>query len=119
MSIVQLIVVVYCAVVIINRTLRFVRREPNQSLPKLITIIGIWGMIGAITLYPQIAHWIRKELGLGENFNTEIFIAFVMLFALYFRMLTIIEHLETTITELVRKEALRGLPTHRIKRKRS
>ncbi len=119
MSILQIAVAAFCLIIIAGRFLRFVRREPNQSLPKLITTVVIWSMIGSISLYPPIAYTIRNTLGLGNNFNTEIFIGFIILFALYFRMLSIIEQLETTITELIRKEALRELPARSKKRKRS
>lgn len=118
MSAVQLLVAAFCLFIILGRVLRFFRREPSQSLPKVVTTVVIWGMIGAISVFPQLAYTIREALGLGNNFNTEIFIGFIILFALYFRMLSIIENLETTITELVRKEALRELPRSK-KRKRS
>lgn len=95
--------------IIIERSIRFVRREQTQSLVKYITVVGVWGSIGAISLFPQIAHFIRTTFGFGDNFNTIIFIVFVVLFVLYFRLLSIIEKIESTITEIVRKEALKKI----------
>ena len=105
----QCILAAIAAGIIILRTIRFVRREQTQSLVKYITVVGIWGSIGAISLFPQIAHFIRITFGFGENFNTIIFIAFVILFALYFRLLSVVEKIESTITEIIRKEALKGI----------
>lgn len=92
--------------IILDRTIRFLKREQNQSFLKYITVVCIWGSIGAISLFPQIAHYIRITFGFGDNFNTIIFIAFVILFVLYFRLLSIVERIESNITKIIRKEAL-------------
>jgi hypothetical protein len=105
----QIALAVFCLGVITERTLRFFRREYTQSLIKYISIIVIWGTIALFSLFPPVTHWISIRLGLGENLNALIFIGFIVLFLLFFRMLAIVEHIETTITELIRKEALRDL----------
>lgn len=92
--------------VIIQRTLRFFRRDEAQSILKYLTIVLVWGMIGAVSLFPSIAHFIRKTFGFGDNFNTMIFLAFVVLFVLFFRILAVIEKIESQLTEIIRKEAL-------------
>jgi len=92
--------------IIVERTIRFFKREQNQSVLKYISVIAIWGSIGAVSLFPQIAHYIRITFGFGDNFNTIIFIAFVILFVLYFRLLSIVERIESNITEIIRREAL-------------
>jgi len=92
--------------IILDRTIRFFKREQNQSVLKYISVIAIWGSIGAVSLFPQIAHHIRIFFGFGDNFNTIIFIAFVILFVLYFRLLSIVERIESNITKIIRKEAL-------------
>jgi hypothetical protein len=94
---------------ILGRTLRFFRRETSQSIPKYLTVVFVWGMIGVVSLFPSVAHWIRVTFGFGENFNTMIFIAFVVLFVLFFRILAIIEKIESQISEFIRNEALRNL----------
>ena len=105
----QIFLSVVAAGIILERTIRFFKREQNQSVLKYITVVCIWGSIGAISLFPQIAHFIRVTFGFGENFNTVIFIAFVILFALYFRLLSIVERIESNITELIRKESLKDI----------
>jgi len=96
-----------------QRLLRFVRRETSQSLFKMLAVVGIWGSIGAVALFPEIAHFIRAKMGFGENFNTIIFIAFVILFSLFFRLLSIVERIESQITKIIRKDALRDLKKKR------
>ena len=108
-TIYQWIVAAIALVIIIGRTVRFWKRERTQSLIKYITVVFVWGMIGAVALFPQIAHWIRRTFGFGENFNTLIFITFVLLFVLFFRILSIIERIESQITEFIRRESLQGL----------
>ncbi|HCM81758.1 MAG: hypothetical protein UV63_C0003G0019 [Microgenomates group bacterium GW2011_GWC1_43_11] len=108
-TIYQIVLAFVASFIIGQRLLRFIRRETSQSLFKMLTVIGIWGGIGAIALFPKIAHFIRIRMGFGENFNTIIFITFVILFVLFFRILSIIERIENTITELIRREALRDI----------
>jgi len=109
-TIYQIALALVASFIVGERLLRFMRRERSQSLVKMLSIVGIWGGIGAVALFPEIAHFIRIKMGFGDNFNTIIFIAFVILFSLFFRLLTIIERIEGTITEFVRKESLKDLP---------
>jgi len=108
-SIYQIGLALVASYIIGQRLLRFIRRERAQSLFKLLTVIVVWGGIGAVALFPEIAHFIREKFGFGENFNTMIFITFVILFVLFFRILSIIERIETNITELIRKESLKDI----------
>jgi len=108
-TIYQIILAVISVIIISQRTIRFLRREKAQSLFKYLTFTFIWGGIALIALFPDIAHWIRRTFGFGDNFNTLIFIAFVILFVLFFRLMSIIERIESQITDIVRKEALKGI----------
>jgi len=112
----QIVVSLIATSVIVQRTIRFFRHGQSQSLLKYLTIILVWGMIGAVSLFPTIAHFIRVTFGFGENFNTMIFIAFVVLFVLFFRILAAIEKIESQLTEMVRKEALN--PNRRNRRRK-
>lgn len=108
-TIYQIVLSIIAVVIIVQRTIRFVRREKTQSLFKYLTFVIIWGGIAVVSIFPRVAHWIRRAFGFGENFNTLIFIAFVILFVLFFRMMSIIERIESQITDIVRKEALKGM----------
>jgi len=108
-TIYQIVLAFVAGIIVFQRTIRFFRREHSQSLFKYLTFTIIWGSIAAVALFPGIAHWIRITFGFGDNFNTLIFIAFVILFVLFFRILSIIERIETQITEIVRKEALKDI----------
>jgi len=105
-TIYQILVAATACFVIAERAVRFFRHGQGQSIVKFLTVILVWGMIGAVALYPEIAHFIRRTFGFGENFNTMIFIAFVILFVLFFRILGIIEKIESDITDIVRRESL-------------
>ena len=71
--------------------------------------LGIWLPVMLTALFPGIVIHIVSFLGLGKNFNTLIFIIFVGIFVFLFKLLSYIERLESNITEIVRKEALKDL----------
>jgi len=115
-TIYQIVLAFIAAFVVIQRTIRFFLGGQSQSVLKYCTIVLIWGMIGAVALFPSIAHSIRITFGFGENFNTMIFIAFVVLFVLFFKILAIIEKIESQLTEIVREESLKKIKKNRTKR---
>lgn len=92
-----------------SRAVRFFRKETSQSFFKFLTTILIWTAISLLAAFPPLARFITKTLGMGENLNTLIFIGFIILFILIFKLISLIEKIERNITEIVRKEALRSV----------
>lgn len=108
-SIYRIILGIISTFFLVERGLRFAKKERNQSFFKLLTTFVIWGSIFIFSFFPDIAHIISRNLGLGENLNTLIFSGFVFVFLIIFKLLDNIEKLERNISEIVRKEALREL----------
>lgn len=106
-SIIRWVLIVLSLFVITDRLLKFARREAGQSLFKFISSLTIWSVILLISIYPDFAYFIAGKLGMGKNLNTLIFFGFVVVFMLIFKMLSIIEHLESQITEIVRATAIK------------
>ena len=109
LSIYQIILALISLLFLTNGFLKFIKRENNQTVFKFISIIIIWGGILLFTIFPNATRIISVKLGMGENLNTLIFIAFVFIFIIIFKLLNIIERLEKNISEIVRKEALKDL----------
>ena len=105
-SIYQIILGLIALIFIINGILRFAKGEKYQTLFKLFSTLLIWGVIFVFSIFPEFSHFISTKIGLGENLNTLIFIGFVMLFIIIFKLLNTVENLERDITEIVRNEAL-------------
>lgn len=108
-SIFQIILGAIALLFLINGFLKFVRSERGQTYFKLLATLFIWGNIFVFSIFPNLTHTFSRKLGLGENLNTLIFIGFVVIFAILFKLLNIIEKLERNISEIVRKQALNNL----------
>lgn len=83
-----------------ERLVRFIRKEQGQSIFKLIATILIWGGISYIIFF---------KLGSENNLNTFIFIGFIIVFVILFKLINILEKNERLLTEIIRKEALKDL----------
>ncbi|NCQ06133.1 MAG: DUF2304 family protein [Candidatus Moranbacteria bacterium] len=106
MSIYQIILATVAFLFLSNGILKFIKRERSQTFFKLFLTLTIWGSILFFSLFPKTAQEFSSAIGLGENLNTLIFIGFVIIFIIVFKLLNIIEKLEQNISEIVRKEAL-------------
>ncbi len=95
---------------------KFIRREQNQTLLKVVYTTLIWGSILFLSIFPDYLRVLSARFGLGENLNTMIFIGFVLVFIAIFKLLNSIERLEQTISELVRKDALSDLDKQLIRK---
>lgn len=105
----SLILLIFSLYSIIERIVRYIRREQNQSTFKLIATIFIWGGITYIAFFPIRVRQFSERLGFGDNLNTLIFFGFIVVFFVLFRLLSILEKNERLLTEIIRKEALKDL----------
>ncbi|MFA5136533.1 MAG: DUF2304 domain-containing protein [Patescibacteria group bacterium] len=108
-SIIQLILGFISLFFLINRIIRFLKKERTQTGFKLLSTLVVWGGILFTSLFPRTVHIISMNLGFGENLNTLIFFGFVIVFILLFKLLSSTEKLERNVTEMVRKEALKDV----------
>lgn len=106
MSIYQITLALVALLFLSNGLGKFIRRERSQTLFKFFLTIVVWGSILSLSIFPKTAQQMSSAIGLGENLNTLIFIGFVIIFIIVFKLLSIIEKLEHNISEIVRKEAL-------------
>ncbi|OGP72544.1 MAG: hypothetical protein A2Y80_06700 [Deltaproteobacteria bacterium RBG_13_58_19] len=105
----QIILAVVAIAFLYSGLVKFIRQEKKQTLIKLLATILIWGSVLLFAVYPRLPHIISRDLGFGQNLNTLIFVGFVVVLMIIFKLLTIIERLERDISEIVRKEALKKL----------
>ncbi|MDO8658007.1 MAG: DUF2304 family protein [Candidatus Levybacteria bacterium] len=108
-SIYQIGIILISFFFIVNKLAKFFKREQRESVLKLTTTLFIWFAIIIFSLFPPLARQVSQRLGFGENLNTLIFLGFVIVFILIFKLLGIIENIERAITEIIRKEALKDI----------
>ncbi len=89
-----------------NGVVKFARKERNQTLFKLVASVIIWGSIAVFSLFPEWARALSSRAGFGDNLNTLIFIGFTIVFVILFKLLSLVERLESNVSEIVRREAL-------------
>jgi len=89
-----------------NGFIKFAKRERSQSFFKFFTNSIIWLSFAMFSLFPSQVHLFSERIGFGENLNTLIFIGFIIVFMILFKIINIIERTERNISEIVRKEAL-------------
>lgn len=108
-SLIQIILALISLYFLLNRIIRFARKERTQTGFKLVVTLVVWGGVLFTSLFPVTVHTFSRSLGFGDNLNTLIFFGFVVVFIVIFKLLSSIEKLERGLTDIVRKEALKDL----------
>lgn len=107
-SIIRWILIGLALFFIVDRFLRFIKKETGQTFYKLFSTLFVWGAVLIISIFPDFAYFISGKLGMGKNLNTLIFFGFVVVFLVIFKILTAIEKIEKEITKIVREIGMRG-----------
>ncbi len=107
----QLLLAAIACASFVNGLAKYARKERNQTLFKLVASVLVWGTVATFALFPEWARAISVRAGLGENLNTLIFIGFTVVFVILFKLLSLIERLESHVSEIVRREALERMAT--------
>ncbi len=105
----QIVGVVISAPLLLRGIYKFVGREKGQTLFKLLANLVVWGGILAVSIYPKIVEVLASILGIKGAINGIIFLAFIILFFIVFRLLGALEKVERNLTMVVRKLALKDL----------
>jgi len=106
-SIIRWILIGLALFFIVDRFVRFIKKETGQSFYKLFSTFLIWGAVLIISIFPDFAYFISSKLGMGKNLNTLIFFGFVVVFMILFKILSAIEKIEKEITKIVREIGIR------------
>ena len=109
MNIYRILLIIVSLTVVTNSIIKFIMRQSGQSVFKVLSALVIWIPILFISFNPSYAYVMSKKLGFGDNLNTLIFMGFIAVFMIIFKLISIIEKLEQNITEIIRKEALKDL----------
>jgi hypothetical protein len=109
-SLYQIIVVSISSVMLFFGFRDFFRRRAGQTLLKLSVRIIVWGGMALVAIYPNFTLFLARLIGMEGNINAVILTGFLLIFLLIFKLLSAIEKLEQSISELTRKDALKNLP---------
>lgn len=93
----------------LSEAIKFIKRKRGYTLIRFVVSTVIWGGSAIVALYPSIPAQLSELLNIGENLNTLIFIGFLVVFALIYRQLRIIEKVDKSITDLTRELALKDI----------
>lgn len=91
---------------IIGGSVSILKKDRSQTALMSLTNIGIGCVLIVFLWFPEIAQYFNKLLGFGDNFNTLIFIAIIVLFMLQFKLLRKIDAKDRDISKLVREIAV-------------
>lgn len=107
-SIIRWILIGLALFMMIDRFIRFYRKEVGQTFFKLFSTLFIWSVILIISLFPDFAYFVSEKLGMGKNLNTLIFFGFVVVFMILFKILSILEKIEKEISKIIREIAIKN-----------
>lgn len=88
------------------------RRERVGEITRLGAIVWsvLWGAVGLVALFPGLASWLARTIGVGRGADAVLYLSVVTLFWLVFRLALRQRQQERELTRLVRALALKELP---------
>jgi len=90
-------------------TASFFKGKSGQTPFKLLVRYVVWGGMIIVTFFPDITFFIAKSVGIIDNINAVILTGFLLIFLMIFKLLSAIERLEQSLSELTRREALKEI----------
>lgn len=90
-------------------------RRAYQSVIPWREAIGwsaLWIVAAVIILLPQTTSIIANLTGVGRGVDLVVYVSVTLLFVLVFRLFLTLDRLDQTLTELVRRDALRDAKEH-------
>lgn len=109
-SLYQFLVPFFSLLMIVKAFSRFLRHK--QTMRELVLWIILWVAASIISLFPDYTvKWLSSVSGIKSGVNALIFFALVILFYGFLHLFVAIENNERTITELIRKIALKDVKT--------
>ncbi|HSX24377.1 MAG TPA: DUF2304 domain-containing protein [Candidatus Andersenbacteria bacterium] len=106
----QLIVSGIAVLMIVQGAIKYFTRGESQSFLKFFVRLFIWGGMAIVALFPQITNTLASFVGLEGNINAVILTAFLLVFLMIFKILSVVERIEQNISTLTRNDALSNLP---------
>ena len=105
----QVIVVAVSAFMIFQGIKNFIKGKSGQTFYKLAARIFVWGGMSLIAIFPSFTNILAKFVGLQGNINAVILSGFILIFLMIFKLLSAIERLEQSLSEVTRKDALKEI----------
>lgn len=99
------LIVLTCIAFLIGRTvLKFILRK--KSFREVILAFLIWGSIGSLALFPNLAQFLAEALGFEVGINAILTISTIVIFFCILSMMVKTDKQNTSLTKLVRELAL-------------
>ena len=111
LSLLKIIIFLLAVFFIFEAFKKYIRKQKGQTFLKFFIQLTVWLSVAVLIIYPRLAQVISQKLGFGDNLNTLIFLGFILIFLILFKIISLIERLEQNISEIVRKEALEKIET--------
>lgn len=111
----QIVITIVAIFMIYQGAANFIKGKNNPTFLKLAVRLIVWGGMAAVALYPDVTVFLARIIGIEGNLNAVILTGFILVFLMIFKLLSAIERVESQISDLTRKDALKNLETYNLK----
>ncbi len=113
MFFIQILIVAFAVLVISRIVLSF--KNGKIAIKGMLMWLGLWIALLIVVLSPQITGFLAKILGVWRGTDAVVYLSIVLIFYLIFRIFVKLEKIDSDLTTIARKIALRGENNHEIK----
>lgn len=105
----QIIISTISAIMIYQGVISYIKGKSGQTFLKVFVRIAVWGGMALIALFPTFTNILADAIGIEGNINAVILTGFILVFLMIFKLLSAIERLEQSLSEITRKDALQNI----------
>ncbi|NTW27549.1 MAG: DUF2304 domain-containing protein [Candidatus Moranbacteria bacterium] len=87
----------------------YIKGKNGQTVLKLLVRIIVWGGMVLIALFPRFTNILASTIGMEGNINAIILTGFILVFLMIFKLLSAIERLEQSLSQVTRNETLKEI----------
>lgn len=105
----QIAIAAISAYMLLQGARNYISGKKGQTFLKFLVRVIVWGGMATVAIVPSVTNVLARAIGMEGNINAVILTGFILVFLIIFKLLSAIERLEQSMSEIVREDSLKNI----------